>query len=72
MSPPANQPLRTQSVAQLEVFWQKLAARGRNHLRGYPRVHANIPVHVDAAQSGALDVATNDLSLRGMQVRCDR
>jgi len=72
MSQPANQTLRAQGAAQLEVFWQKLAARGRGYPRGYPRVHANIPVHVDATQSGALEVATNDLSLRGMQVRCDR
>lgn len=58
--------------APLEAFWDKLAARGPNGRRSYPRIHAGVPVRASETPGGALDLISNDLSRRGMQIRCDR
>jgi hypothetical protein len=63
-------------LPRAEVFWARLASHHRPPHCGYsrwscPRVHADVPVTISLQGSQAIALRTNDLSLLGLQVRCD-
>lgn len=58
--------------ALLEAFWTKVPGTVTPLRRGYPRVHANVPVRITGTRDGPLKTRTNDLSVGGLQIRCSR
>ena len=58
--------------ALLDAFWTKIPNTAVRARRGCPRVHANVPVRVSGTGIAPLKTRTNDLSLGGLQLRCDR
>jgi len=71
--PPSAPVSRTvTAVPQAEAFWMRLAPRDRSSRWRYPRLHANVPVRITAPPGDAVELTSNDLSVLGLQVRCDR
>ena len=50
----------------------RLAPRDRPSRWRYPRVHANVPVRITVPPQEPVDLVSNDVSVLGLQVRCDR
>ena len=68
----SNDAERLFSTAQLppaEQFWHDLHHSAR---RKSPRVHANVPVSLSPTKGASIPIRSNDLSYRGVQVRCAR
>lgn len=58
-------------TAESETFWQRLEQPPSPSRRRAPRVHANVAMRVMLTAEEGVNLCTNDLSLYGLQVRCD-
>jgi len=71
--PPSESSTRAAAaLPQTEAFWVRLAPRDRTLRWRYPRVHANVPVQISAPPREPVELTSNDVSVLGLQVRCDR
>lgn len=54
-----------------ENFWQQLVHENRRSRRNYPRIHADISVHVLGLEARPIKLHSRDISFGGLQVRCN-
>ena len=71
MSTATRQPRTPVTTAESERFWRRLEQPSPSTRRRFPRVHADVPVTVRPDGAGPVTVRSNDVSVFGLQVRCD-
>ena len=54
-----------------ETFWQQLVSQNQRPKRNYPRIHADISVHILGIEAKPIKVQSRDISFGGLQIRCN-
>ena len=54
-----------------ETFWQQLVSQNQRPKRNYPRIHADISVHILGIEANPINVQSRDISFGGLQIRCN-
>ena len=54
-----------------ETFWQQLVQQNQRPKRHYPRIHADISVHILGVEAKPIKVQSRDISFGGLQIRCN-
>ncbi len=54
-----------------ETFWQQLVQQNQRPKRNFPRIHADISVHILGIEANPIKVQSRDISYGGIQIRCN-